>query len=415
MREGASTKDIFANVTRRRDKTFNLDETAEEEENFDMAILMLEIRNLRQAVNDLTNQNAEIALLRKDVLELKSQLSTTLGDSRRAMAESEKLLAARDTEITALKCTISQLEQCVYTHEQELIRNEMEIAGIPEKEGESLYHLTLLTATKIGINLVEQEIDGIYRAGPRLPAPKSPAEKAKPPRPIVVRLVRRDKRDQLVKAGRARSKLTSADIVPGTENMVFLNERLTKINRNLFREARLRAKQHNFRFCWIRRGRIYVRKEEKKPALAIISLEDLDVHIGLPKTELMSSPLPVEDITNSSILQTLKSSQLTSSAHNNVANVKIVNCPVFLTLVLSYIFSSRLSIPIIFISAPPFIVYLTLLIIIIFSKVIICARSHHRIQHVHNESNLLTINSNQRDNYANYTPNHINPLNKWPH
>lgn len=126
----------------------------------------------------------------------------------------------------------------------------------------------------MGVNLAEQDIDGVFRAGPPRTAGPSTAEENKLPRPIVVRLVRRANRDLLIKESKVRGNLTTADIVPGTSNRVYVNERLSKTNRSLFREARLLAKQHNFRFCWIRYGCIYVRKAEKKPAMPIRTEED---------------------------------------------------------------------------------------------------------------------------------------------
>lgn len=255
------------NVTYRRERPTVLDASVEFGEAFDVTILLTEIRQLRIAVNDLTMQNSEIALLRKEVTELKTQLAL-MPTPQSCVGNCEKQLEARDREITELRSTVAELQHIAAAQEQNGIRNELEIVGIPETEHENLHQLVLVASAKLGVTLVDTDIDGLHRAGPRrsstIPSASNPKNL---PRPIVVKLTRRTKRDELVKASKERKTLTSQDIVPGTSTSVYMNERLTKLNRALFRLARERAAQHKFRYCWTRDGCIYVRKAEKMSAV----------------------------------------------------------------------------------------------------------------------------------------------------
>ncbi|KOB76829.1 Uncharacterized protein OBRU01_05049, partial [Operophtera brumata] len=47
---------------------------------------------------------------------------------------------------------------------------------------------------------------------------------------------------------------------------LFLNERLTRLNRLLFAKAREACQHHKWRYCWTKGGRIYLREEEGLPA-----------------------------------------------------------------------------------------------------------------------------------------------------
>lgn len=270
-------RDEYANVTQRRDKkTLTLDSSLDyiEHSNNDMALLLQEMRQIKIAVEILTKQSQEIALLRKEVQDLKNQLNATQPDSH--------TIATRDNEISELKATVTHLQNSLRVQEQLSLKNELEIAGIPEQESENLNHIVFLASKKLGIELVEADIDGIFRAGPSQAKAVNRLETViKMPRPIVVKLVRRAKRDQLIKAAKIRSNLTSEGIANGAATRLYFNERLTKDNRILFRDARLRTKQHNFRFCWVSDGCIYARKAEKKPAIPIRSQKDLDHHVGL--------------------------------------------------------------------------------------------------------------------------------------
>ncbi|CAB3243313.1 unnamed protein product [Arctia plantaginis] len=97
-----------------------------------------------------------------------------------------------------------------------------------------------LLAAKIGVELSDNEIDWIERVGPKRPPPEINQSKPeqKLPRPVVVRLQRRNKRDLTLKAAKTRRNLTTTDLeLNGPDLKVFFNERLTKENRNLFRAA----------------------------------------------------------------------------------------------------------------------------------------------------------------------------------
>lgn len=245
----------------------------------DVSTLIGEIRLLRQEVLELKSQNNELGLLRHDMLELKEQInkiSTTLGDK---FQEIDEKFVARDNEIILLKGSIAQLQHKLNVQEQTTLRNDLEISGIPEHENENLMLITTLLSKKIGVELSETDVDGVSRVG-RRKQPGTISSEQHQSRPIVVKLVRKAKRTELMMAAKVRRNLTSESIVEGSAQRVYLNERLTKENRKLFRESRTRSQQFGFRYCWIRNGSIYIRKADKKPAILITSEQDLDDHIG---------------------------------------------------------------------------------------------------------------------------------------
>ena len=57
-------------------------------------------------------------------------------------------------------------------------------------------------------------------------------------RPVIVRFLRRSKRDEIIRAVKTRRNIMSARLdTPGKSLKLFYNERLAKINRELFHEA----------------------------------------------------------------------------------------------------------------------------------------------------------------------------------
>ncbi|KAG7312868.1 hypothetical protein JYU34_001250 [Plutella xylostella] len=200
-----------------------------------------------------------------------------LENSTQQLADNLNSLKSQDNEISSLHNTIDCLQEQLNTQEQLSLRKEIEICGIPEFESENLIHTVLVSAQKIGVELTVNDIDYVTRVGPK----SKPDAAAAEPRPVVARLLRNNKRDEILHASKVRRNLSTGDIgLGGTARKVYFNERLTKVNRHLFREARNRSKQSGYKFCWVKNGSIYVRKEDQKYPKLIRNTNDLEQILG---------------------------------------------------------------------------------------------------------------------------------------
>lgn len=74
------------------------------------------------------------------------------------------------------------------------------------------------------------------------------------------------------------NKLNSNDLgIAGPRSSVFVSEHLTPTNKYLHAAVRKRAKEANYRFVWVRNGRIFVRKSEEDANVILIrNLKCLD-------------------------------------------------------------------------------------------------------------------------------------------
>lgn len=245
---------------------------------------------------ELTALLSEIRLLRSDVCEIKDQMSSMnislnqcnerLDEMMMHIEHSDKRLKAledREIENAALRSQVSLLQEQLSINNQASLRNEIEIMGIPEVPGENLCHVLRLAATKAGAELLDNEIDWISRVGTKQLSKLDNSEKQTPllrGRPIVIRLVSRNKRDDLMKRWKSR-KISSKDLeIDGKEQKVYFNDRLTKENRILFRDVRQRAAQSGYRYCWTNRGSIFVRKQEGSSAIQIRSPAEMAEKLG---------------------------------------------------------------------------------------------------------------------------------------
>uniref|UniRef100_A0A2A4J0K9 PHD-type domain-containing protein n=1 Tax=Heliothis virescens TaxID=7102 RepID=A0A2A4J0K9_HELVI len=261
--------------------------------------------NDTNALNSLTR---EIRLMRHDMSQIKTQLNelttsiktcnSRLDSYDDRITQSENKIIALETQankhILELNDTISQLRDQLNAQAQEAMSNEIEIMGISEPKNENVKHTVLLTAAKIGVDLKDDDVDWVSRIGIGHKSATGDFS-AKFPRPIIVRLLRRNKRDELIKAAKTRKNLDSKDIVSeGPTGRVFINEHLTKQNRRLFRDARTKAQGKGFKFCWIRNGQILLRKKEGMATIRIQNMADIHDHLGpdIPEPSPDSGPPP---------------------------------------------------------------------------------------------------------------------------
>lgn len=158
--------------------------------------------------------------------------------------------------------TIEQLKAEINDRDQDQLSNDIEITSIPEEKGENLVHIVNILSTKLGVALTEHDLVSAMRVG-RTPDSSVAASPAPRPRPIVVRLARRASRDQLISAARVRRGITTEDTgLPAPHRRFYVNERLTKLNRQLFWQAREAGNRLGWRFVWSREGKIYARRQQ---------------------------------------------------------------------------------------------------------------------------------------------------------
>lgn len=239
----------------------------------DFQALTTEIRLLRE---DVSSFNAKLDNVSSAMSTIREQMDTVV--ARMACTE-ERVTELEERylqETTALKYHIQKLEGQLSTQAQTYLRNEVEFIGVPEYPNENLTHIALVAANKIGVDLGENDIDWVLRAGVSR-KPTSSDSTTNFARPVVMRLLRRAKRDEFIKCVKTRKSITTKDLgIDNQAKRVFFNERLTRDNRELFRECRNRAAAAGYKFCWTSSGTIFLRKCEGCPAIRIRSVAELD-------------------------------------------------------------------------------------------------------------------------------------------
>lgn len=100
------------------------------------------------------------------------------------------------------------------------------------------------------------------------------------PRKIIVRLISRTKREEMIAAAKTARRLHPSQagiFVPGFDRNIFINEHLTLQKKILYKKVREVADANNFKYHWVKHGVIHVRRNDNSKILTISKEDDLNL------------------------------------------------------------------------------------------------------------------------------------------
>lgn len=215
----------------------------------------MELKNLISARFD--DLNSSIQELRSQIHELQTSncnLKKINDDLSKENVEIKK-------ELKSLKCDVIDLKQ--YSR-----RCNFEITNLPEPDGnEDMTQVLSKIGELVSVNLVDNVAV----------AHRVPSYNRDRPKPIVVQLKTKETRDILL--GKLRAKKLSASNINSrfTDIPVFFNEHLAPELKSLFYQARKFKVERNFKYCWVKNGKIFLRENDSSSVIRINSLDDLSI------------------------------------------------------------------------------------------------------------------------------------------
>lgn len=147
--------------------------------------------------------------------------------------------------------------------EQYQRQNNLEIKGVPT--GNNPTEVIQMTGEKVGEIIDEADIDVCHFVS----TPKVGVSN------IVVRFVRRNKRNDLLKKAR-KAKIECHALGLQGSGRVYVNEHLTQCNKNLLAKALQKKRQAGWKFVWTSGGKIFARKKESAEVVRIYTQNGLN-------------------------------------------------------------------------------------------------------------------------------------------
>ncbi|CAG4964370.1 unnamed protein product [Colias eurytheme] len=189
--------------------------------------------------------------------------------------ENDNIMTNLTKENATLVITVKDLTSRLAYTEQHLRESNLEINGIPENRSENLSNCLNQLAKVVNADIKDDDIMQVTRIA------KINKDDGRP-RAVVAKLRSPRHRDILLAAVQKYNKCNSDDKlsthhlgIGGTNKPVYVAEHLTPANKILHATARLKAKETNYKFVWVRNGKIFVRKNETSQALQIRCLDSI--------------------------------------------------------------------------------------------------------------------------------------------
>lgn len=223
---------------------------------------------------------AELAPIRQDLTDLKQSLEF-VSSRQEEIEKSLDTLGARvvsvESTIKEIQPSVQDLEDRINDLEQQLRDTNLEFHGITEHNSENLNTVVLQAASTVSHQLSEADIVHCTRVA------KLKRESNKP-RTVVLKLSSRRLRDEFFSAisrfnkSNPTNKLNTSLLgLPGGRSPVFVSEHLSPFNKQLHAATRIKCKELQYKFVWVRNGRILVRKNESSRPIVVKNYTTLNL------------------------------------------------------------------------------------------------------------------------------------------
>lgn len=213
--------------------------------------------------------------------QLKADFTTTTDFLSAEQRDLTSQLKQKDKEIKELQNKSSELQielqalnNRITTIEKISRENNLEIQGVKEQKSENLLQLFKTICETVKASMADSDVKSCRRIAKMDPTSDRP-------RSILVTLSSPRLREDILRAvsrfnKTSNGKLNSRHLgMEGATENVYVSEHLSPDCKKLFKEARKIGRDKGYKFVWVRRGFVYVRKDEGMPPTLIKSNECL--------------------------------------------------------------------------------------------------------------------------------------------
>ncbi|KAJ8711541.1 hypothetical protein PYW07_008783 [Mythimna separata] len=227
--------------------------------------IALDLAPLAALVADVKSIKSELSGL-KDSIEMAHDLINGFSVKVKSLESKVTKMEKMADQISTLQDGIDKLNQESRDRDQWARANNAEIIGIPQKKTENLYDIAQKIGNLCNVTVRKEDINYIARIPTRVPN----ADK-----PIVVAFNSRYIKEEFVASSRKSKLLNISNLGFSTSANFYVNDHLTPTNKILLSKARALAKEHDFKYIWVKHCKIMARKSDTATTFFIKCEKDL--------------------------------------------------------------------------------------------------------------------------------------------
>ncbi|CAN7937898.1 unnamed protein product [Ixodes hexagonus] len=225
------------------------------------------VESLKSAVTEI-QQTVDFLSARYDSLLLVATANST------SIAELRNETTSLRSVVNEQSQTIEQLQEELNDSDQFSRLSNLEIHGLPHSPNEDLKSVVSELAGRLGlVDFQTRDIQMMHRLPSRRDVPPAAANTSRSRHPaILIRFISATIRDQWLTAREKLRTLAATGSLP----KLFFNENLTRKNRELFWMVREKARVKQYKFTWVKNGKLFAKKAETSSLVRIHRLADLE-------------------------------------------------------------------------------------------------------------------------------------------
>lgn len=230
------------------------------------------LEDLVEKVDALVNDMAQFRRGQTDFGDSLTFYGNKIDDFNKKMeiiTKVSKTVDALNHELSGVKKECSSLRAEIEFMHQQGRSNNIEICGVPEKNRENVLSLVKKVGSEIGITILEEDIIVSHRVS-QFSESQVPR---RAPKNIIVKFANICKRNNFLEAAKKRRNpgLSSSNLGFEENVRIFVNEHLSPFYKLLFRKAREFCKNNNYKYCWVKGMKIFVKKNDEEKAVHIVN------------------------------------------------------------------------------------------------------------------------------------------------
>ncbi|KAH9364384.1 hypothetical protein HPB48_016251 [Haemaphysalis longicornis] len=210
--------------------------------------------------------------------EANERLKDTLKENKSLKKENEELRQ----RVYVLNRDLSECQTNLIKSEQYTRNKNLEVKGVIQEQSESIPEILKAIGKALGEPILPSDVDVCHRV----------PTKNKKESNIIVQFQRCEKRDKVLEKSR-KTKLTNEGIglrlaestSESEDTPIFVNEHLCPYLKKLLGMAVARKREHNWRYVWTKKGRIFARRTDSSDVVSIQHESDLDKIISEIRSE----------------------------------------------------------------------------------------------------------------------------------
>ncbi|KAK5645878.1 hypothetical protein RI129_004342 [Pyrocoelia pectoralis] len=229
----------------------------------------------------LTELSKKVSNISESQNRLEKDINVSINNCHEKVEEVKKLVQVQNdiinkqqdiiqqltTENKKLNKEMNEVKEDLDAALQESRSNVVEIHGLPINKGETLMSVISKLAAVLHFTLTSDMIDKCFQLKKSLTHDWGT---------VIIKFLRKEDKDNFIKSKKVKRDLNTGHLGHQQSTPIYINESLTPVRKKVYANARKFKKDEHWDYCWVKSGKIYLRKTSESKIFSLTKQSHLD-------------------------------------------------------------------------------------------------------------------------------------------